>query len=107
MKTNVVSRNLLIWLSSVCCFGFITPAIAQEAPPKSALCNTCHGNKGAEPIAPNYPKLNGQNKDYLVGALKAYKAGERKNAMAAVMTGQAAALSDAEIEELAVYYSAQ
>jgi cytochrome c len=54
-----------------------------------------------------YPKLNGQNKDYLVSSMKAYKSGQRQGGMAAVMAGQASGLSDAEINELAAYYASQ
>jgi len=81
--------------------------LTHSAPAKEAMCKTCHGAGGAAPIAPMYPKLNGQNKDYLISALKAYKAGERKGTFAAAMAGQAASLTDADIKELAEYYSSQ
>lgn len=80
-------------------------AFAADAPPKEAICKSCHGVGGAAPIAPNYPKLNGQNKAYLVSALKAYKAGERKGPLAIAMTAQASSLSDADIDALAAYYA--
>ncbi len=97
---KLISILSLVSLSSV--------ALAQTPPPpKEAMCRTCHGAGGAAPIAPSYPKLNGQNKDYLVAALKAYKTGARSGGLAAVMTGQSAQLSDAEIEALAAYYAAQ
>ena len=83
-------------------------SVAQDAPPaKEMSCRTCHGVAGAAPLAPIYPKLNGQNKDYLVAALKAYKAGQRQGGLAAVMTGQAAQLSDADMDALAAYYASQ
>ena len=87
-----------------------TPAIcvAQVAPPaKEMTCRACHGAGGAEPLAPSYPKLNGQNKDYLIESLKAYKAGQRQGGLAAVMSGQAAQLSNDEMDELATYYASQ
>lgn len=85
------------------------PSVADsvKAPGKEAICRACHGEKGAAPIAPNYPKLNGQNKEYLVSSLKAYKTNERKGGLAALMASQASMLSDADMEELAAYYSAQ
>ena len=83
-------------------------AAAQDAPPaKEMACRACHGVGGAAPLAPNYPKLNGQNKEYLVSALQAYKAGQRSGGLAVVMTGQAAMLSEAEMQELAAYYASQ
>ena len=83
-------------------------AFAQtDAPAKVAMCSACHGVGGAAPIAPNYPKLNGQNKAYLVASLKAYRDGERKGGLAAAMAAQASQLSDADIEALSAYYAAQ
>ncbi len=69
---------------------------------KAAVCAACHGADGKTPIDPSYPILAGQYRDYLAVALKEYRAGERKNA---VMGGQAAALSNTDIENLAAYFS--
>jgi cytochrome c553 len=77
---------------------------AAGVPEKAASCATCHGEGGAKPIAPTYPVLAGQYANYLEHALQEYKTGKRKNA---VMAGQAAALSDAEIKALARYFAQQ
>ena len=71
---------------------------------KSAVCAACHGADGNAAI-PSYPNLAGQNKAYLISSLKAYKNKQRNGGMAAIMQGQAAALSDQDIENLAEYYS--
>ena len=71
---------------------------------KAAVCAACHGADGKAAID-MYPNLAGQNKTYLVNALKAYKSKERNGGMAAVMQGQAAGLSDADIENLASYFN--
>ena len=71
---------------------------------KSGVCSACHGAAGKAAV-PSYPNLAGQNKAYLVSALKAYKNKDRNGGMAAIMQGQAAALSDQDIENLAEYYS--
>ena len=83
----------------------LSPFTWAEAPAKEATCRACHGENGAKPIAPNYPKLNGQNKEYLVSALKAYRAGQRKGGLAAVMIAQASQMTDEEINSLAAFYS--
>ncbi|TQV73161.1 c-type cytochrome [Aliikangiella marina] len=81
---------------------------AFAAPPaKEAVCRACHGDGGAKPIMDVYPKLNGQNKGYLVAILKSYRSGERKGGQSAVMNAQAKMLSDDDIEALATYYSSQ
>lgn len=84
----------------------LSPAIA-DVPAKEMICRACHGAGGAAPIMDTYPKLNGQNKAYMVQVLKAYRAGERKGGMSAVMVAQSSGLSDAEIEALSAYYAAQ
>ena len=80
---------------------------AAEAPAKAAQCAACHGQDGGKTIMPNYPKIKGQNKAYIVDSLKAYKNGSRKGGNAAIMIGQSASLTNAEIEALADYYSKQ
>jgi cytochrome c553 len=73
------------------------------APKAGQTCVACHGNDGIG-IMPEYPNLAGQHADYIEHSLKAYRAGQRKNA---VMGGMAAALTDNDIKELAAYYSSQ
>ena len=73
------------------------------APKAAQTCVACHGIDGIG-ILPEYPNLAGQYEDYLRVALKAYRSGQRKNA---VMAGMAAPLTDADIKELARYYSKQ
>lgn len=70
----------------------------------STVCATCHGADGIA-IAPIYPNLKGQKAPYLVSSLKAYKSGQRKGGMSAIMAPQAMTLSDEDIANLAAYYS--
>ena len=71
---------------------------------KAAVCAACHGQNGMAQI-PTYPNLAGQNEQYLVSALKAYKNNQRSGGQAAIMQGQAAALSDEDIANLAAYFA--
>lgn len=73
------------------------------APAKAAMCIGCHGDHGNS-VVPNFPKLAGQHASYLEKQLKDFRDGFRKNA---TMVTFAKGLSDAEIKELATYYSAQ
>jgi cytochrome c len=66
-------------------------------------CPTCHGPNGAAPIAPNYPKLKGQNADYVVIQLKAFRSGERKGPNVALMQPMALNLTDEESVVIAKY----
>ncbi|KZY89598.1 hypothetical protein A3742_25070, partial [Oleiphilus sp. HI0071] len=95
-----------ILLSAMCMAFGASTAIAGDAAAgkaKSAVCAACHGANGMAAIK-TYPNLAGQNKEYLVSSLKAYKAKQRTGGMAAIMQAQAAGLSDADIENLAEYY---
>ena len=67
----------------------------------AAKCAACHGAKGISG-QPAWPNLAGQSKDYIVNALKSYKAGGRKNGM---MDGIAKDLSDADAASVAAYFS--
>jgi cytochrome c553 len=71
---------------------------------KAGMCAACHGADGKS-VMPNYPNLAGQKEDYLKLALKAYKNGERTGSQAAIMAGMASPLSDADIDNLAAYFS--
>ena len=68
---------------------------------KSASCAACHGGNG---ISSNdiWPNLAGQKAGSLVAQMKAFRDGQRKNPM---MSPMAAPLSEADIDNLAAYYS--
>jgi len=68
---------------------------------RTTVCTACHGANGIR-VNPAWPSLAGQQKDYLIAALKAYRAGTRKNEL---MAGVAKSLNDADIEAVATYYS--
>lgn len=70
---------------------------------KSTACGACHGPDGNSTV-PDFPKLSGQNEDYLNHTLQAYKTKARTNA---IMNGQAATLTDQDIANLAAYYASQ
>lgn len=67
-------------------------------------CVDCHGAEGNAPIDVTYPKLGGQYGDYIAHALQAYRAGNRQHAL---MTPQAAQLSDQDISDLAAYFGSR
>ena len=71
---------------------------------KAAVCAACHGADGVA-VIPGYPNLKGQNEQYIVTSINAYKNKERNGGLAAVMQAQAAALSDADVVNLAAYYA--
>ncbi|MDJ0739735.1 MAG: cytochrome c [Gammaproteobacteria bacterium] len=68
---------------------------------RAMICVSCHGMNGISPI-PNYPNLKGQNEQYLVKALRAYRDGQRNDP---TMSPMARPLSDKDIDDLAAYFS--
>ena len=68
---------------------------------KSATCAACHGAQGISTLSVN-PNLAGQVPGYISAQLKAFKSGERVNA---VMAGMVAALSEEDMNDLDAFYS--
>lgn len=69
-------------------------------------CAGCHNPRGNGNEPGGYPALGGQNAEYLVKQLKAYREGTRDaGANASIMMDVAAKLTDAEIEAVASYIS--
>lgn len=76
------------------------PISAQELAEK---CDRCHGPAVGEP-AMAVPKIAGQDKDYLIIALRAYRDGKRGSSM---MHRMSLPYSDTVIESVASYYARQ
>jgi cytochrome c553 len=70
---------------------------------KAAVCAACHGPNGNS-VNPEWPRLAGQNAVYIAEQLRLFRSGVRNNP---VMKPLAAALSDQDIDDLAVYFEAQ
>jgi cytochrome c553 len=108
MRDNIIQTTMLAALV------LSAPAIAQQPAPAGnpaeahkiiAMCEGCHGIPGyktAYPTVYHVPKLGGQSEKYLIGALNAYKSGERRHPS---MRGIAASLTDQDMANLAAYYA--
>jgi cytochrome c553 len=95
-------RTVLI---AALCLAAAAPALAETPakPARLGLCAACHGETGMAQI-PGAPNLAGQRLDYLLGALRQYRDGRRDVALMKAAIGP---VSDAELEQLARWYSAQ
>ena len=69
----------------------------------STVCVACHGLDGNS-VNPEWPSLAGQHETYIVKQIKAFKAGERTNAL---MSPIALTLTDQDIEDVAAYFATQ
>ena len=81
------------------------PVADLEAAKKKVteICQACHAMDGNSQV-PDYPKLAGQNQDYLAKTLRDYKSGARKDP---TMNGFAGTLTTQDIDNLAAYFSSQ
>lgn len=96
-----------------CAGSVLAQAPAKPDPAKaqaiaSQVCAACHGPDGNSPTPAN-PHLAGQIPEYLYRQMMSYKAqgGKRPERENAVMTGMVAALSEADMRNLAAYYASQ
>jgi cytochrome c553 len=76
---------------------------APATPTGAALCVTCHGMHG-EGASTGAPRLAGQNAEYMSHALSMFKA---KTRASPIMQPISMTLSDAQMSELANYFSKQ
>jgi cytochrome c553 len=75
---------------------------------KATVCFACHGANGVS-VAPTFPRLAGQRADYLYQRLVSFKRADPKDPYYSVspMTPNVASLSDADMRDLAAYFSSQ
>lgn len=68
-------------------------------------CAACHLPDGAGDALAGFPKLSGQNPEYVASQLKAFKTGERTNDLNGIMQEIAKKMADEEIEAVSNYVS--
>ena len=109
-----MSGSLAARRSAVAAFAaalsFLTLACARDAFAgaedgrlKAQVCAPCHGPDGNS-VLPAIPKLAGQPQQFIVTQLFMFREGKRKNEQ---MSPMAANLSNADLNDLAAYFSAQ
>ena len=91
------------FVASILVLSGINLAWADTAPAKAQTCVACHGPAGVSSY-PEWPNLAGQKEQYLAKAIGEYKSGTRSDA---TMKAMVAALSDADVANLAAYFSGQ
>lgn len=89
---------------------------ASKGKEKAAACTACHG-EGGNSMVPTFPKLAGQNQRYLLKQMQDIQCGELSAEQQRVekcagrsiptMTGQLSSMSDADLADIAAYFSAQ
>jgi cytochrome c553 len=111
------SNWALVCVAGILAVGGVAPATFADEPDADSItyarhlaigvCGACHGAHGNS-TQPKFPRLAGQNADYLRAQLKAFRGQSRGDPDAlGYMWGMASQLDDATIDALALYYSKQ
>ena len=103
MLNRKIIITSLLWLVSINAFA---AGDYEAGKIKAYTCSRCHGSPGYKNTYPMYhvPRIGGQNAEYLIIALQGFKSGERKHS---TMNLQAEALSEQDIQDIAVYLAGQ
>lgn len=109
IMTGVQRRLTTTALAVGILLGASTNVLAGDAAAgekKAYTCLGCHGVLHYVNTYPTYhvPKLGGQHKEYLIEALKAYRAKTRSHV---TMQANSGLLSDEDIEDIAEYFSSR
>jgi cytochrome c553 len=79
---------------------------AKAGEVKAIPCMGCHAIPGYSNVYPTYhvPRVGGQQAEYIVAALKAYRSRERSHP---TMQAQAASLSEQDMADIAAYFASK
>src|SRR5471032_3326332 len=105
---KIGSRKAEIRFAAAIAFAFVAlhlPSAQATGPVEDGalVCAACHGAHGQGGVD-GIPRLAGQDADYMTHALSMFKAGTRASVL---MQPVAQSLGDADMRELAEYFSIQ
>ncbi len=101
MKEKIAALAMCILISGTVSADGLIDGSAEAGKAKSITCGACHGPDGNS-VNPAWPSIAGQHPTYIVKQLQAFKSGTRTEPL---MLGQAMLLTDADMRNLAVYFS--
>ncbi|MGA9032973.1 MAG: c-type cytochrome [Sulfuricaulis sp.] len=100
-------KSILSFATAVCLWlVLVAPVYAggniAAGQAKAGICAGCHGPDGNGGADPAWPKLAGQDPDYIAKQLADFKSGARKDP---IMSGMAAPLSATDMKNLGAYFA--
>jgi cytochrome c553 len=102
-----IARGLLavtvLWLGMTANMAAAAGNVQAGQTKASGVCIACHGLDGNS-VNPEWPSIAGQHEQYIIKQVRAFRAGERVNAL---MSPIAMTLTDQDIEDVAAYYTTQ
>lgn len=106
MLCNFRGGLRLALVSLACSIGTVqaVEGDAERGKVKATSCLGCHAIPSYTNTYPTYhvPKVGGQNAEYIISALLAYRSGMREHG---TMNGNAESLSDQDIADIAAFFS--
>ena len=102
MKKKFTALTMCILISGAASAQGLVDGAAEAGKAKAIICCACHGPDGNS-VNPVWPSIAGQHPTYIVNQLRAFKDGTRTEPL---MLGQAMLLSDEDMRNLAVSFSA-
>ena len=98
-RTILIKASILV--GALLAFGQALAASTSTPPYFAANCANCHGTDGKS-VTPIMPKLAGQEREFILETLRAYKAGTRSGT---IMPQLSKGYTDEEFVQLADYFS--
>ena len=104
--------QIAVAMACITTFGLASNAMALDGgklylDATKGGCSACHGKDAKSPIMPTYPKLAGQNADYMYNQIKDIQSGARSNGMTAAMKGITHLTTDEEKKAITQWISEQ
>ncbi len=79
---------------------------AAKGRAKSATCVSCHEGHGRSTGTSLFPRIGGQNYDYLYVSLREYRDGQRRRGWArTLMTDSVQVMTDDDLKDIARYFA--
>lgn len=108
-SSSIIAATLILLALSACSVRERSRSLNDASVPASTtalqVCANCHGARGVS-TSPNFPNLAAQTEPYLVQQLTDYRAHSRSDPEGyEYMWGLSSHLNDAQIKELASYFS--
>lgn len=106
------SRKTALSILSMLMLGIVAPVVAEDDAVSGETlytergCVYCHGPEGKDPVLTEYPKLAGQNEQYLLQQILDIKTTARKNGYTGMMQPAVVNITDEELAAIASYLAA-
>jgi cytochrome c553 len=102
-RRTIAAAAVACTTAALMTFSGATRAQDAAVPQKAQVCLSCHGPGGNAEV-PSIPNIAAQPKQFIISALYQFREGKRKNEL---MSPVSANLSNADLNELAAYFSSQ